>query len=44
VDEEVVVYLASKRVVRVHPCKLPKGHKDYTGEPCGTPRKKKSAR
>ncbi len=28
VDEEVVVYSASKRVVRAHPCRLPKGHKD----------------
>lgn len=39
VDEDVVVYLSSKRVVRVHPCRLPKGHKDYTGESC-FPKKK----
>lgn len=37
-DEEVVVYLASKKVVRVHPCRLPKGHPDYTGEPCSKAR------
>lgn len=40
VEEDVVVYLSSKRVLRVHPCKLPKGHKQYTGEPC-TPKKQK---
>jgi vancomycin resistance protein YoaR len=35
VDEVVVTYAAQKRVLRVHPCMLPNGHKDYTGEPCG---------
>lgn len=42
VDEDVVVYLATKRVVRVHPCRLPKGHKEYTGESCSS--KKKSSK
>jgi vancomycin resistance protein YoaR len=42
VEEDVVVYLASKRVVRVHPCRLPKGHKEYTGEACNPRKKKKS--
>jgi vancomycin resistance protein YoaR len=41
IDEEVVVYLSSKRVVRVHPCKLPVGHKDRTGEPCPTKKRKR---
>lgn len=36
VDEDVVIYLPLKKIVRVHPCRLPKGHKDFTGEPCGT--------
>lgn len=44
VDEEVVTYAASKRIVRVHPCKLPKGHKDHTGETCGSAKKKKPAK
>ncbi len=44
VDEEVVVYLSSKRVVRVHPCKLPKGHKAFTGEPCPGTAKAKAAK
>ncbi|MBL8743505.1 MAG: hypothetical protein JNK04_20485, partial [Myxococcales bacterium] len=34
VDEDVVIYLPLKKIVRVHPCRLPKGHKDYTGESC----------
>jgi vancomycin resistance protein YoaR len=34
VDEDVVIYLPLKKIVRTHPCKLPKGHKDFTGEPC----------
>jgi vancomycin resistance protein YoaR len=41
IDEEVVVYLSSKRVVRVHPCKLPVGHKDRTGEPCPTKKRRR---
>ena len=43
VDEDIVVYLSSKRVVRVHPCRLPKGHKDYTGESCFPKKKAKKA-
>lgn len=42
VDEAVVIYLASKRVVRVHPCRIPKGHKGYTGESCTKAKKKKA--
>ncbi len=41
VDEEVVVYLSSKRVVRVHPCKLPAGHKDHSKDPCPGKKRKK---
>jgi vancomycin resistance protein YoaR len=44
VDQEVVVYLSSKKVVRVHPCKLPIGHKDRSQEPCPTKGKRKSAK
>lgn len=43
VDEEVVIYLPLKKIVRVHPCRLPKGHKDFTGEPCGGGSKKRAA-
>ncbi|MFO0549303.1 MAG: VanW family protein [Polyangiaceae bacterium] len=43
VEEEVVIYLASKRVIRVHPCKLPKGHDKYTGEACPNGKKTKAA-
>jgi hypothetical protein len=40
----VVIYLPLKKIVRTHPCKLPKGHKDYTGEACpGTGSKKRAA-
>lgn len=41
VDEEVVTYSALKRIVRVHPCKLPRGHREFTGEKCGKPKPKK---
>lgn len=34
VEEDVVVYLSSKRVLRVNPCRLPKSHKEYTGLSC----------
>jgi vancomycin resistance protein YoaR len=40
VDEDVVIYLPVKKIVRVNPCRLPKGHKDFTGEPCGAPKKR----
>ena len=40
VDEDVVIYLPVKKILRVHPCRLPKGHKDFTGEPCGTSKKR----
>jgi vancomycin resistance protein YoaR len=43
VDEDVVIYLPLKKILRVHPCRLPKGHKDFTGEPCGTSSKKRAA-
>jgi hypothetical protein len=43
VDEDVVIYLPLKKIVRVHPCRLPKGHKDFTGEPCGGASKKRAA-
>lgn len=39
-DEDIVIYLASKKIVRVHPCRLPKGHPAYTGEPCGKGKRK----
>lgn len=39
VEEDVVVYLSSKRVLRVNPCRLPKSHKDYTGLNCEDARK-----
>jgi len=39
VDEDVVIYLPMKKIVRVHPCRLLKGHKDYTGEGCTKKRK-----
>lgn len=43
VDEDVVIYLPLKKIVRVHPCRLPKGHKDFTGEPCRSGSKQRAA-
>jgi vancomycin resistance protein YoaR len=35
-EKRVVVYRARPRVLRVHPCKIPRGGKGYTGRPCPT--------
>lgn len=32
-----VTYNPRPEVVEVHPCKIPKGHRGYTGEPCPLP-------
>ncbi len=44
VEEDVVIYLSSKRIMAVNPCKLPRGHKDFTGEKCEKPKVGKASK
>ncbi|HXS15869.1 MAG TPA: VanW family protein, partial [Polyangiaceae bacterium] len=36
-EKREVVYQPRSEIMRIHPCKLPEDHKDYTGERCPEP-------
>jgi vancomycin resistance protein YoaR len=42
-DKRRVTYNPQTRVVGVHPCRLPEGHKAYTGEKCPEPEESEEA-